>query len=441
MVCCGLWYVADKCVNWINQGEGQEVSLEAPRTSDSALGFGMEDQSNNLISSTMIDTIRSASWIRQMFEEGNKLRAKVGAENVFDFSLGNPSAPPPPEFKQALIQTAKDSIPADHRYMTNVGRLDARQHIAQELKDVHGENITSDQVVMTCGAAGGLNVFLKSILNVADEVLLLKPYFPEYLFYIGNHGGRTVTVDTDDDFQPDIEKIEAAITNKTRAIILNTPNNPSGVVYDPEIVNQIGAMIERKSDEYNRPIYLIMDEPYRRIRYCDTPHPSVLKCCRYGIVISSMSKELGLAGERIGFVVVNPKLDGHETLISAMSVATRTLGFVNAPAFMQRVLTQCKNACVDLSQYRKHRDLLYGALTEFGYEMPTPNGAFFLFPKAPGGDDLAFLDTLRKYHVLSVPGRGFGTPGYIRISYAVPTETVERAIPLFKKAFDHHMDA
>ncbi|MFT7620210.1 MAG: aspartate aminotransferase [Planctomycetota bacterium] len=400
----------------------------------------MDDQSNNLISTNMVETIRSASWIRQMFEEGNRLRAKVGAENVFDFSLGNPSAPPPPEFKAALIKTAQDSEPADHRYMTNVGRFDTRTHIAEELRDVHGDNITPDHVVMTCGAAGGLNVFLKSVLNEGDEVILLKPYFPEYQFYIGNHGGLPILVDTDEDFQPDLKAIEAALTDKTRAIILNTPNNPSGVVYNAAIVDQIGTMVERHSEANNRPTYLIMDEPYRRIIYCDEPHPSVLKGCRYGVVISSMSKELGLAGERIGFVIVNPRLEGHESLISAMSVATRTLGFVNAPAFMQRVLTHCGHACVDLTQYRKHRDMLYEALTGFGYEMPVPNGAFFLFPKAPGGDDLAFLDTLRKFHVLSVPGRGFGTPGYIRISYAVPTRTVESAIPLFKKAFDQHMD-
>ncbi len=396
----------------------------------------MDNLSDNLIAGPMHAAIKSASWIRQMFEEGNRLREEVGAENVFDFSLGNPSAPPPKEFQDALIHAAKESTPQDHRYMTNIGRLDTRQFMAESLQDVHGPGLNADHVIMTCGAAGGLNVFLKSVLNPEDEVMLLKPYFPEYLFYVGNHGGKTVFVDTDEDFQPDLEAIKASLNEKSRVLILNTPNNPSGVVYSKTVVDQIGSIIEDHAEKIGRPVYLVMDEPYRRIRYCDEQHPSVLQSCRFGIVISSFSKELGLAGERIGFLVYSPQLESPETLVSAMSVATRTLGFVNAPAFMQRVLLECATACVDLSQYKLHRDMLYQALTEFGYKMPRPDGAFFLFPKAPGGDDLAFLDVLRKFHVLCVPGRGFGTPGHIRISYAVPTETVERAIPLFKKAID-----
>ena len=400
----------------------------------------MTENAQKLISIPMQEAIKSASWIRQMFEEGNRLRKRVGAENVFDFSLGNPSAPPPPEFHKALIETAESSTPADHRYMTNVGRLDTRQFVADELQEVHGPGITPDHVVMTCGAAGGLNVFLKSVLNADDEVILLKPFFPEYLFYISNHQGRSVFVDTDENFQPSIENIKATLNEKTKVVILNTPNNPSGVVYKKHLVEQIGKLIEEHAEAVGHPVFLVMDEPYRRIRYCDEPHPSVIQCCRWGIVASSMSKELGLAGERIGFVIVNPKIEDHHVLVGAMSVATRTLGFVNAPAFMQRVLAKCGNACVDLTQYRKHRDLLYSSLGDFGYEMPAPDGAFFLFPKAPGGDDLKFLETLRKYHVLCVPGRGFGTPGHIRISYAVPTETVERAIPLFGKAIQEYAD-
>ena len=399
-------------------------------------GQRMQDNTENLISKPMQDAIRSASWIRQMFEEGNRLRAEVGADNVFDFSLGNPSAPPPAQFHEALISTAQDSEPADHRYMTNVGRLDTRTFVADELQDVHGPGLTPDHVVMTCGAAGGLNVFLKSVLNQGEEVILLKPYFPEYLFYIGNHGGVPVLVDSREDFQPDLDAIRAALNEKTRVVILNTPNNPSGVVYKKDLVDRIGALVEEHAEKLGRPVFLVMDEPYRRIRYCDEPHPSVLHSCRYGIVATSMSKELGLAGERIGYVIVNPRLENASALVGAMSVATRTLGFVNAPAFMQRVLARCGGACVDLTEYQRHRDMMYEALTSFGYEMPAPEGAFFLFPKAPGGDDLAFLDVLRRYHVLCVPGRGFGTPGHIRISYAVPTETVERALPHFKAAIE-----
>ncbi|MCB9831423.1 MAG: pyridoxal phosphate-dependent aminotransferase [Planctomycetes bacterium] len=383
----------------------------------------------------MKQAMESASWIRQMFEEGNRLRREVGPENVFDFTLGNPSVPPPPEFQRALEETARNSTPADHRYMTNAGREDTRRAIAERLRSCHGEALQGQHVVMSCGAAGGLNVLMKSVLDRDDEVMLLKPFFPEYLFYVANHGGKVVTVATDADFQPDLDAIAAALNERTRIVLINTPNNPSGAVYDCARVAALGKLIEAHAEKLGRPVYLVMDEPYRRIRYCDEPHPSVIRLCRYGIVVTSFSKELGLAGERIGYVVVNPEMPGSDSLLAALSVATRILGFVNAPAFMQRVLGLCGDASVDIGEYRRHRDLLYGALTGQGYRMPEPRGAFFMFPEAPGGDDLAFCRLLREYNVLVVPGRGFGSPGHVRISYAVPTRTIERAIPLFAEAF------
>ncbi len=396
----------------------------------------MTGQNDSAISRGMKQAMESASWIRQMFEEGNRLRREVGPENVFDFTLGNPSVPPPPEFTEALREAALNSTAADHRYMTNVGREDTRAYIAGRQHEAHGDNIEARHVVMSCGAAGGLNVMMKSVLDRDDEVVVLTPYFPEYLFYIANHGGRTVTVATDSEFQPDLEAIAAALTERTRIVLINTPNNPSGAVYDCARVAAIGRLVEEHAERIGRPVYLVMDEPYRRIRYCEEPHASVIRCCRYGVVITSFSKELGLAGERIGYVVVNPEMPGSDSLLAALSVATRILGFVNAPAFMQRVISLCGDASVDISEYRKHRDMLYSALREQGYRMPEPRGAFFMFPEVPGGDDVAFCRILRESNVLVVPGRGFGTPGHVRISYAVPTSTIERAIPLFAKALE-----
>ena len=393
-----------------------------------------------VISAPMHRAMEAASFIRQMFEEGNRLRAELGDDAVFDFSLGNPCAPPPESFFSALRTVAGESSPADHRYMTNAGRPDVRQWLARRLSAEHELDITADHVVMTCGAAGGLNVLLKSVLEPQDEVLLLTPYFTEYLFYIQNHGGIPKAVPTQKSFQPDPEAFRRALGPKTRAVIVNTPNNPSGVVYEPALVEELGRLVDEHSERMGRPVYLFMDEPYRRIRYVDTPHPSALLVSRNGIIVTSFSKELGLAGERIGYVVLNPRIEGVEVLFGALGIATRILGFVNAPAFMQRIIPHCAGSTVDLSLYRKNREILIDGLTRAGYEMPSPDGAFFLFPKAPGGDDRTFCDALKKQCVLTVPGSGFGAPGHFRISYAVPTERVEKAIPLFARAIDEFSD-
>ena len=383
------------------------------------------------ISDAMRETVKGASFIRQAFEEGVRLKRELGEDRVFDLSLGNPSAPPPPEVFAALRECAAESRAEDHRYMTNAGRLDLRTELAQRLSRQHGMALGPEHVVMTCGAAGGLNVLLKSVLDPGDEVIVLVPYFPEYLFYIQNHGGRPRAVPCDADFQPDLAAIEAALGPRTRAIIVNTPNNPSGVVYAPERVEAIGRLIDAHSDRIGRPVYLFSDEPYRRVRYVPGEHPSALRCSRHGFVVTSYSKELGLAGERIGYVVLNPRSPGIADLFAALGIATRILGFVNAPAFMQRVIRRCADALVDLGSYRENRDILWQAMTAAGYEMPHPDGAFFLFPAVPGGDDIAFCRALKEKLVLVVPGTGFGCPGRFRVSYAVPRRVVEAAAPLF----------
>ena len=392
------------------------------------------------ISESMRKGIEQSSWIRQMFEEGNRLKAKFGPDEVFDFSLGNPSVPPPSKFRDVLVQVASESSGGDHRYMTNTGLESTRRFLADQESKLHGgREFDINHIVMTCGAAGGLNIFLRSVLDEGDEVILLSPYFPEYVFYIGNFGGVVVQVPTDENFQPDLDAIAKALTPKTRAIIYNSPNNPTGVVYDDDRLVGLGKLVEKHAEEVGRPVYLVSDEPYRKLRYDDGAYSSVIENCKYGVVVTSFSKDLGLAGERIVFVLLNPDSPGVDELFSALAIATRTLGFVNAPALMQRVLPLCGELSVDVEIYRKNRDLIFEGLSKAGYKMTEPKGAFFLFPRVPGGDDVAFTEALREHRVLVVPGRGFGTPGHIRISYAVPQEVIERAIPLFAETLREYL--
>ena len=386
------------------------------------------------VSRTISQQMQKSSWIRRMFEQGAELKAEHGEKNVFDFTLGNPALEPPTAFKEALVAAASDPTPGLHRYMPNVGFPAVRDAIAQSVGQEHDVPLEGRHVVMTTGAASALNVVLKALLDPGDEVITVAPYFVEYLFYVSNHGGENRVVETDENFQPDLGAIEAALNEKTRAVLVNTPNNPSGVVYEAARVAALGKIVEKHAEKIGRPVYLLMDDPYRRVKYVDEPHPSVIDTCRYGMIVTSYSKELGLAGERIGYIVANPSMPDVDELLVALSVSTRILGFVNAPAFMQRVLPLCGNASVDLTEYRRNRDILYEGLTSFGYEMPSPDGAFFMFPKVPGGDDIAFCATLKQHNVLVVPGRGFGTPGHIRISYAVKTDFIERALPHFEEA-------
>lgn len=377
----------------------------------------------------------TASFIREMFEKGRRLKAEFGEDNVFDFSLGNPNADPPPAFFQALRAVAAEHQPALHRYMPNVGFDDTRAAVARFASSEYRLNVEAASVILTTGAAGGMNVVMRAICNPGDEVITLAPFFPEYRFYIEQVGGTMVVVQTDREFQPDVPALAAALTPRTRAIIINTPNNPSGVVYTAEKCRALGQLLTQH-DRPDRPIYLVCDDPYRRIIFdldwCPTPVHDYPRT----ILVSSYSKDLGIAGERVGYIVVPPAVPDRTVLLGAMTVLNRTLGFVNAPAFMQRVIARCADALCDVSFYKQNRDLLCGALREFGYELITPRGALYAFPKTPIAADAAFVDLLLKHRVLAVPGRGFARPGYMRLSYCIDRRTIERALPALKAAID-----
>jgi len=377
----------------------------------------------------------TASFIREMFEKGRRLKAELGEDNVFDFSLGNPNADPPPAFFQALRAVAAERQPALHRYMPNVGFDDTRAAVARFASSEYRLNVEAASVILTTGAAGGMNVVVRAICNPGDEVITLAPFFPEYRFYIEQVGGTMVMVQTDREFQPDIPALAAALTPRTRAIIINTPNNPSGVVYTAEKCRALGQLLAQH-DRPDRPIYLVCDDPYRRIIFdldwCPTPVHDYPRT----ILVSSYSKDLGIAGERVGYIVVPPAVPDRAVLLGALTMLNRTLGFVNAPAFMQRVIARCADALCDVSFYKQNRDLLCGALREFGYELLTPRGALYAFPKTPIADDAAFVDLLLKHRVLAVPGRGFARPGYMRLSYCIDRRTIERALPALKAAID-----
>lgn len=376
--------------------------------------------------------IEKSSWIRKMFEEGARLKAQHGHQNVFDFSLGNPNLKPPKQFDSIWKELANSSE-IDHGYMPNIGYPFVRKAVAEYLSHEQQTPITENEIIMTCGAAGALNVILKAILDPGDEVIVLAPYFVEYGFYVDNHGGVLKVVQTKSDFTPDIEAISNAITEKTKALLINSPNNPTGQIYSKESLEQIGKLLENSGKFYNRTIYLISDEPYRKIVYDNTVVPSTFQCYQNSLICSSYSKDLSLPGERIGFLAVNPAATYKKELIDGMALTNRILGFVNAPAFSQRVVAHLQGACVDVSEYAKKRNLLCDGLKDSGYEFIKPPGAFYLFPKTPIPDDIAFVRALQEELILTVPGSGFGRPGHFRIAFCVSDETIVKAIPGFKK--------
>jgi aspartate aminotransferase len=386
------------------------------------------------ISRKISEQIGRASWIRRMFEEGLALKSRVGAQNVYDFSLGNPILEPPEEFFEALEAVAIDRTPGRHRYMTNVGFVETRRAVADLHALESGLPYTGDLIVMTVGAAGALNVVLKALLNEGEEVVLLAPYFAEYGFYVDNHGGVARVVPTDANFDPDFAALDAVIGPKTRAIIVNTPNNPTGRVYSHSTVESLGRLLDRKQRALGTTIYLVTDEPYRALVYDDVDLPVVANYYRNTITCTSHSKDLGLPGERIGHIAVSPEVADAAELINGMAFAIRTLGFVNAPAIMQRVVAEVLDSTVEVDFYRRNRDTLYEALHSLGFEMQRPQGAFYLFPKTPIPDDVAFVRQLQQHHILTVPGSGFGTPGYIRICYSVERDMLERSLPVWRKA-------
>ncbi|MCW2277628.1 pyridoxal phosphate-dependent aminotransferase [Heliophilum fasciatum] len=375
--------------------------------------------------------LTGSSWIRKMFEEGTRLKSIYGADNVYDFTLGNPGDEPPAAFGQALRELANEPIPGMHRYMSNAGYEETRAAIAEVLAEDSGQPVRANHVVMTVGAGGGLNVVFKAILDPGDEVIISAPYFVEYKFYVGNHGGTTTVVPSLPDFQLDLDAIAGAITAKTRAIIVNTPNNPTGVIYPAETLAALNQIVEQKSAELGRAIYVISDEPYAKISYDGVTVPPVLRYIKNSLLVTSHSKDLALPGERIGYIAANPAIADVGMLVEALVFCNRILGFVNAPALMQRLIAKLQRESVDIAAYQEKRDLLYHHLTSLGFEMVKPQGAFYLFPRSPLEDDIAFVQEAQKHNILLVPGSGFGQKGYFRIAYCVEKAMIERSLPAF----------
>ncbi len=378
--------------------------------------------------------LESASWIRRMFEEGERLRAVRGAENVFDLSLGNPILEPPARFKEELRRLALEPLAGMHRYMPNAGYPETRQAVAAWYARETDLPIAASDVLMTCGAGGGLNVLFRCILDPGDQVLVLAPYFAEYRFYIENHGGEIVVVPTGPGFQPDPDRIAAAIGPRTKAILVNSPNNPTGAVYGRASLEAVGRVLAEAQRRHGHEIYFVSDEPYRRIAYDGVEVPWPFSFHRETIVVTSHSKDLGLAGERIGMLVLGPEVTEKAALMGGLVFANRTLGFVNAPALMQRLVAKLQGETIDVGAYRAKRDRLHAALAGAGYDVALPQGAFYLFPRCPEGDDVRFALRLVEEGVLVVPGRGFGWPGSFRISYAVEDRVIEGAIPALVRA-------
>ena len=371
------------------------------------------------ISHHIRQAMEQGSWIRRMFEAGIALKAQYGADKVFDLSLGNPIMEPPEEFNAELRRLSANPVPGMHRYMPNAGYPETRAAVAATLRGETGLPFAGGDIVMSCGAAGAINVVLGATLNPGDEVIVLAPYFGEYVYYVANHNGQAVIAPTTADFRLDLDAIAAAITPRTRGLIINSPNNPSGVVYTAGEIRELAELLRRKQSELNREIYIISDEPYRRLIYDGLTYPQIFPHYDRTIVVNSHAKDLGLPGERIGYIAVHPDYPGKGELVDGLIFCTRTLGFVNAPALMQHLIRALQDASVDVAEYQRKRDFLYAGLTELGYAVVKPQGAFYLFPQSPLADDAAFVDALQEWQVLAVPGRGFGVPGHFRLSYCV----------------------
>ena len=375
------------------------------------------------------------SEIREIFEYGNKRKAEIGAENVFDFSIGNPSVPAPKSVDDAIIDLVNnfDSV-ALHGYTSAQGDAHVRETIANYINDKFGTNVTANNIYMTCGAAASLTIEMNAILQKDDECIVFTPYFPEYGVFIERTGAKLVEVKSQEKtFQIDMDNFEKAINEKTKAVIINSPNNPSGVVYTVETIEKMCQLLKKKEEEYGHPIFLITDEPYRELVYDDTEVPYVINYYDNTFVCYSYSKALSLPGERIGYIVVSPKMIDEEDAYAAVCGAGRALGYVCAPSMLQRVIEKCISDTSDISIYKENRDLLYNALTKMGFECVYPDGAFYLFVKAMGEDAYEFCEKAKEYELLLVPANSFGTPGYVRVSYCVQTKQIEDALPAFEK--------
>ncbi|MGB9802380.1 pyridoxal phosphate-dependent aminotransferase [Desulfofundulus sp.] len=385
------------------------------------------------ISRKITGFLSQASWIRKMFEEGERLRAIYGADKVYDFTLGNPDVEPPAAFKEELRKLALNPIPGMHRYMSNAGYEETRRAVAEVLAEKTGLPFKAHHIVMTVGAGGGLNVVLKTLLDEGSEVIVLTPYFVEYRFYVDNHGGIIKEVPTGSNFQPDLTALEEAITPRTKAVIINSPNNPTGVVYGTDCLAALGKLLDKKGQAMGTTIYLISDEPYAKIVYDDIEVPSVFQFTRNSIVVTSHSKDLALPGERIGYIAVHPEIEESDLLLEGLVFCNRTLGFVNAPALMQRLVARLQREEVDIAGYQEKRDLLYNHLVSLGFEVVKPQGAFYMFPRSPIPDDLEFAKLAQKYNILVVPGSGFGLPGYFRISYCISKQIILNSLPAWER--------
>ncbi|MDR3553726.1 MAG: pyridoxal phosphate-dependent aminotransferase [Syntrophobacteraceae bacterium] len=379
--------------------------------------------------------IEKSSWIRKMFEEGARLKKIHGEDKVFDFSLGNPNVPPPDIVAEKLLELIRKKDPGLHAYMPNAGHFSTRSAMSAYFCREFCVSMAQDQIVVTCGAAGGLNIIFKALLDPGEEVLCPAPYFVEYNFYVDNHGGVLKSVPARrPDFDLDLEAMEREIGPRTKIVLINSPNNPTGQVYPEETIARLGKILEAKSTQFGHVIYLVSDEPYRKIVYDNCCVPCIFTHYANSLITSSYSKDLSLPGERIGFVALGPAAEDGPKIIDALTLANRILGFVNAPSLMQRLVEELQGVCVDVSIYKAKRDRLVQALSGFGYELTVPRGAFYLFPKSPLPDDLEFIRLLHEENILCVPGSGFGGPGYIRIAYCVHDATIEGALPGFERA-------
>ncbi len=392
-----------------------------------------------MISRKVEENLGKSSWIRKMFEEGAKLKAIHGDDKVYDFSIGNPYFEPPQAVVENLKAIVNDDIKGLHRYMANAGFQEVREKVAAAVSESTKHPIPFNNVVMTVGAAGALNVCLKTLLNPGEEVVLFAPYFVEYIFYIQNHGGESVIAQTDKKtFEPDMESFADSITSKTKAVIINSPNNPTGVIYSPETLQKMATIIKEKEAQFGTTIFVLSDEPYSVIRYDNVEIPHVFDYFDNVIIANSFSKSLGLAGERIGYLAVSGKSKNLELLMNGIVFANRTLGFVNAPAIFQKVIGDSVNDTVDVNLYLERRDLLYNHLASLGFECVKPQGAFYLFPKAPIEDDIEFVMKAKEFNLLLVPGTGFGCPGYFRLSYCIGIDTIENSKEAWTKLADYY---
>jgi len=382
------------------------------------------------------EIMTQSSWIRKMFEEGARLKAKHGADNVFDFSLGNPNLPPPEKFNEILRDTVDSCGLGDHCYMPQAGYPQVCVSVAEYLTEEQGVAMSCDDVIMTCGAAGALNVVFKALLDPGDEVLTPTPCFVEYRFYADNHGGVLKMVGTRPDFTLDLNAIADAITEKTKIVLINSPNNPTGQIYDEASLDALGKLLEQKSGQFGHIIYLVSDEPYRKIVFDDARVPSIFQSYAQSILATSYSKDISIPGERIGFAAVNPAATHKNELMAGMALTNRILGFVNAPALMQRVVACMQGMSVDINEYKRKRDIFCEGLADAGYTFTTPPGAFYLFPQTPIADDVAFVKELQKEMILVVPGSGFAGPGHFRIAFCVDDQTIIKALPGFKRVME-----